>query len=136
MGASTAFPYLAMSLTTLGAASYWHKIAEPGTWELHFLLGAFLAGFVFALLQRDFKITSVPGLWSRYHGRSPVRRFVWAFFGGFLLLFGARMAGGCTSGHIISGGMQLAFSSLLFAAVVFPAFMITGRYFYRLTQGA
>ncbi|WP_300643307.1 YeeE/YedE thiosulfate transporter family protein [uncultured Helicobacter sp.] len=26
--------------------------------------------------------------------------------GGFLLLYGARMAGGCTSGHMMSGIMQ------------------------------
>ncbi|VAY88600.1 hypothetical protein CARN8_3350001 [mine drainage metagenome] len=51
--------------------------------------------------------------------------------GGVLLLFGARMAGGCTSGHIISGGMQLAYSSLLFALVVFLTFLTTGRLFYR-----
>jgi uncharacterized membrane protein YedE/YeeE len=47
------------------------------------------------------------------------------------LLFGARMAGGCTSGHIISGGMQLAVSSLVFGLFVFIAFIITGKLFYK-----
>lgn len=131
MGASTAFSYAAMSLTGMGAETYWHKIAIPGAWELWFLAGAGLAGLVFALLQRTFRITSVPDLWASYYGSNPGKRFFWAFVGGFLLLFGARMAGGCTSGHIISGGMQLAVSSLLFAIVVFAAFLTTGRYFYR-----
>jgi uncharacterized membrane protein YedE/YeeE len=40
------------------------------------------------------------------------------------------MAGGCTSGHIISGGMQLALSSFVFAVFVFAALLITGRIFY------
>lgn len=134
MGASTAFPFVGMFITGLGAESYWHKIVGPGTWEIWFLLGAFLAGLVFALIQGTFRITSVPELWVRYHGTSANKRFAWAFVGGFLLLFGARMAGGCTSGHVISGGMQLALSSLLFAVMVFAAFLTTGRYFYR-TQG-
>ena len=131
MGASTSFPFVAMALTGMGAESYWHKIAEPGAWELRFLVGAFLAGLVFSLLQRTFRITSIPELWERYRGPGRGKRFSWAFVGGFLLLFGARMAGGCTSGHIVSGGMQLAISSLVFAAAVFAAFLATGRYFYR-----
>ncbi|NNM80395.1 MAG: YeeE/YedE family protein [Gallionella sp.] len=135
MGASTAFAYAAMSLTGMGAETYWQKIAKPGAWELWFLVGAFLAGLFFSLFQRTFRITSVPDLWTRYYGSHPARRFVWAFIGGFLLLFGARMAGGCTSGHVISGGMQLAISSLLFAIVVFAAFLTTGRYFYRARSG-
>jgi uncharacterized protein len=56
---------------------------------------------------------------------------IFAFAGGFLLLFGARMAGGCTSGHVISGGMQVAFSSYLFAVFVFAGLLITGQLFYR-----
>lgn len=135
MGASTAFPFAAMSLTGLGAESYWHKIAGPGAWELWFLAGAFLAGLVFSVLQRNFRITSTPDLWVKYYGANPGKRYFWAFIGGFLLLFGARMAGGCTSGHIISGGMQFAFSSMLFAITVFAAFLTTGRIFYRARAG-
>jgi uncharacterized membrane protein YedE/YeeE len=135
MGASTAFPFAAMSLTGLGAESYWHKIAGPGAWELWFLAGAFLAGLVFSLQQRTFRITSTPDLWVKYYGANPGKRFFWAFIGGFLLLFGARMAGGCTSGHVISGGMQFAFSSMLFAVAVFAAFLTTGHYFYRARAG-
>lgn len=44
---------------------------------------------------------------------------------------GARMSGGCTSGHILSGGMQLALSSFIFAIFVFASLLITGRFFYR-----
>lgn len=131
MGASTAFPLVAMSLTGMGAHAYWEKIAGPGAWELWFLVGAFLAGLVTALVRGEFRITSVPALWQQYHGAASGRRFFWAFAGGFLLLFGARTAGGCTSGHIVSGGMQLAASSLVFAVTVFAVFMLTGRLFYR-----
>ncbi len=53
------------------------------------------------------------------HETTPGRRYADAFVGGFLILFGARLAGGCTSGHIISGMTQLAVSSTIFAAAVF-----------------
>ena len=49
------------------------------------------------------------------------RRYIGAFVGGFLLLFGARLAGGCTSGHIISGITQLAVSGMLFGGAVFTS---------------
>lgn len=41
------------------------------------------------------------------------------FMGGVLLLFGARMAGGCTSGHMMSGMMQGSVSGYVFALCVF-----------------
>lgn len=130
VGASTAYPYAIQSATGLGTESYLQKISKPGLWELTFLFGAFLAGLAFSVFKGTFKITSVPELWNRRIGTNPTKRLVWSFVGGFIMLFGARMAGGCTSGHILSGGMQLAISSLLFAGVVFAAFLITGRIFY------
>ncbi len=55
------------------------------------------------------------------------RRYRDAFVGGFLIIFGARLAGGCTSGHIISGITQLAVSGVLFGAAVFGTGMLTAR---------
>lgn len=54
-----------------------------------------------------------------------------AFLGGVLVLFGARFAGGCLSGHAISSAAQMASSShmfllgLLFVAV--PGALITSK---------
>ena len=47
------------------------------------------------------------------------RTYVLPFIGGILLLFGARMAGGCTSGHMMSGMMQSSVSGYVFAGAVF-----------------
>lgn len=47
------------------------------------------------------------------------KRYFRSFISGFLLLFGARMAGGCTSGHMMSGMMQGSISGFIFAACVF-----------------
>ena len=45
--------------------------------------------------------------------------YVIPFVGGFILLFGARMADGCTSGHMMSGMMQGSASGYVFAGAVF-----------------
>jgi len=42
-----------------------------------------------------------------------------AVFGGVLLTFGSRIAGGCTSGHGISGMSQLSISSIIAVAAMF-----------------
>lgn len=56
----------------------------------------------------------MPELWKATFGPSQTTRYVASFFGGVLLLFGARLAGDCTSGHLISGISQLALSSFIF----------------------
>jgi len=36
---------------------------------------------------------------------------IYIFIGTFMVLFGARMANGCASGHILSGNIQMAVSA-------------------------
>jgi uncharacterized membrane protein YedE/YeeE len=46
------------------------------------------------------------------------------------MIIGARLAGGCTSGHFLSGMSQMAISAMIFGGVVMASLVITGRYFY------
>lgn len=64
----------------------------------------------------------VPTMWANRFGPSRAVRYTGAAIGGAILVYGARMAGGCTSGHALSGGMQLSVSGVMFMA----AFFITG----------
>jgi len=130
IGASTSYPYTIDSILGITRNGYYPKIQSPGHWELIFLLGALVAGFLFSLIRKDFKLTLIHENWKINRGNSKINRIIWAFVGGFLLIIGARMAGGCTSGHILSGGMQLALSSYVFAIFVFAGLLITGRLFY------
>jgi uncharacterized membrane protein YedE/YeeE len=132
IGASTAYPYVADLITGNTSNDYFSKSKGPGQWEVLFLAGAFISGIVISLLRKEFKITLIHSNWKKYKGNSVTKRIIWSFIGGFILIFGARMAGGCTSGHILSGGMQLSLSSLVFAVFVFGGLLITGKYFYRL----
>jgi uncharacterized membrane protein YedE/YeeE len=131
LGASGFYPYFGDMITGLTTNQYFEGLVKSGNWEMIFLAGAFLSGLVLSLIRRDFRLTLIHDNWKKYKNNSGGSRIFWAFAGGFLLIIGARMAGGCTSGHIISGGMQLALSSWLFAIFVFGAFLLTGRLFYR-----
>lgn len=131
IGASTTYPYVGDLLTGLTHNDYFASTEKPGQWELIFLAGSMLSGLVISLIRKDFKIQLIYSGWSKTEGDSKARRIIWAFVGGFILIVGARMAGGCTSGHIISGGMQIAASSLLFGAFVFGGLLLTGKFFYR-----
>lgn len=111
-------PYLALAGTTVN-----------GEWML--VLGVIVGGLLAAIVSRSRRRTAVPEMWAARFGASPHKRFVAAFAGGFLLLFGARLAGGCTSGHVMSGLSQLAVASALFAAGVFATGILTARLLYR-----
>jgi uncharacterized membrane protein YedE/YeeE len=130
IGASTSYPYLADLLSRTTNNDYFAKIQTPGHWEVIFLAGAFLSGLGLSLIRKDFRLTLIYDNWRKHRGTSVGGRIIWSFVGGFVLIFGARMAGGCTSGHILSGGMQIDMSSLVFAIFVFAGLLITGRLFY------
>lgn len=131
IGASTSYPYVGDLVFGLTQTHYFTAIQKPGNWEMIFLGGAFLSGLVISLLRKDFRFQLIYRGWAKTEGHSATKRIIWAFVGGFILVFGARMAGGCTSGHILSGGMQIAASSLLFAVFVAAGLLITGKYFYK-----
>ena len=59
------------------------------------------------------------------------RNYIPPFLGGFILLYGARMADGCTSGHMMSGMMQGSVSGYLFAAAVFAVAIPTAMVVHR-----
>jgi uncharacterized membrane protein YedE/YeeE len=67
--------------------------------------------------------------WARANG-SVRKRLVLSFIGGFILLFGARLAGGCTSGQFASGWAQLSLSVVPFTVGMFVFGMIAARIFY------
>lgn len=48
-----------------------------------------------------------------------VKYYIREFVGGFIFVFGARLAGGCTSGHMMSGIMQGSISGFVFAICAF-----------------
>jgi uncharacterized membrane protein YedE/YeeE len=85
------------------------------------VVGAFLAAKLGGTLRGE----TVPALWAQRFGGSRLKRWLGAFLGGLILLFGARLAGGCTSGHGLSGGLQLAVGSWIFTGAMFATGIVT-----------
>jgi len=90
-------------------------------WEPFSDLGTFLGGLISAVIisKRYMSYKSqIPKVWEHRFGPSKSKRAIGAFIGTYLVLFGARMANGCASGHILSGNIQMAISSFVFMIVV------------------
>ncbi len=134
IGASTYVPYFAGILFDLDPDKYTYlkEIHNPGSWEGVMLLGVFFGALFNALfITKTFHLTIVPAAWKKYKNNSVTSRLVWSFISGFLLIIGARLAGGCTSGHFLSGMTQTAISSMIFGGVVMLSLVITGKLFYK-----
>jgi hypothetical protein len=85
-------------------------------WELGLAAGVAVGSW---LVTRGVPLEpSVPPRWAARFGPSRTARYGAAFAGGALMMMGARTARGCTSGHGITGTLQLAASSWLFSAVM------------------
>lgn len=100
-------------------------------WQWFLVIGVFLGSLVSSLLSGDRERFVVPPMWKARFGPSRLKRIAVAFVGGMVMMIGARLAGGCTSGHGISGNMQLAVSSALFSLMFFSFGLGTAFVLYR-----
>ena len=133
IGASTYVPYFSGIIFGLDPEQYTYlkEIKNPGSWEGVMLLGALFGGFITSVfITKSFRISLIPTAWKKYKNNSITSRLLWSFFAGFIMIIGARLAGGCTSGHFLSGMAQTAVSAMVFGGVVILSLLITGRVFY------
>ena len=112
--------------------TYWAKKAIPA-WDYGslFVIGSLLGALASALASGAFKLETVPEVWRDRFGPSTKKRLAAAFIGGVVILYGARLADGCTSGHGISGSLQLAVSSWTFFLVMFASGIVTAFILFR-----
>jgi uncharacterized membrane protein YedE/YeeE len=88
-------------------------------WQVALVAGIALGAFASMKLSGA-RRRSISPIWSRALGSaSPGRRYAVAFGAGFIMLFGARVADGCTSGHGLSGTAQLAVGSMVAVVAMF-----------------
>ena len=110
---------------------YFKKIKLRINWQWMLVIGVVIGSFLSSVLSGDFQIgVWVPTLWASAFGDSEILRVLVAALGGIILGFGARFAGGCTSGHGISGTLQLAVSSWVSAIFFFIGGIITAHILY------
>jgi len=109
--------------------THYAMLPGVGSWLMAFVVGMAGGGFLAALVTR-YRREDVPPIWRRRFGGSRAKRFAATFLGGFLILFAARLAGGCTLGLFMSGTIQLAISGILFGIIIFGAAMLTAFLIY------
>lgn len=136
LGVSTAYPQV---VGVVGAAvdpsfadqPYLKVVGTSIGWEVMLVLGLTLGALAASLLARRSDGSTVTPVCVVGMQQSRTRRYLRAFAGGFLFIFGARLAGGCTTGHMLSGTAQMAVSGLVFGAAVFASGMLVARLFFR-----
>jgi len=120
--------YLAKS-----GGKYAAEVSNPVNYSFIFVLAMAVGAFVSSLLRNGIPKGDrmVPEIWRANMGGTWIKRWLAAFIGGVIVLYGARLAGGCTSGHMMSGMMQTSLSGYLFAFGAFLTAVPTAIYLYK-----
>src|SRR5690606_14803860 len=97
-----------------------HVAETPKNWWQVALVGGIAIGAWVSSRLSGARRAAISPIWTRALGSaSPAKRYGVAFVAGFLMLFGARLADGCTSGHGLSGVAQLSVGSTVAVAAMF-----------------
>lgn len=142
LGASGAFENLAGMLGKWIAPAafdnmYFNFIMPPGiTIGVVLVIGLFFGGMLGAatsgtLMWGRKGSANSDVQWKRIFGPQTWKRWLIAFVGAIILEYAAGIAGGCTSGLAISGGMLLAPSAFIFIAGMFASGILTALVIYR-----
>jgi uncharacterized protein len=127
LGASSAVSHVQTGLLDwlapdhVDRVAYFAEIAggKRSAWNYYgvfMLVGTVLGGFVSGLAHRRARLETRKG--PRVSTRA---RWVLAFVGGAIMMYGARLARGCTSGQALSGGAVLSVGSWAFMFAVFAS---------------
>lgn len=138
LGASTAYARVAgligKALAPRHTASlkYYQEQKPKVDWEVvlvgFVVFGAFLAAWTGGEVTGRW----LPPMWTDRFGDSLGLRLLVGLAGGAIMAFGARLAGGCTSGHGISGTLQLSVGSWISLICFFAGGVVTAMLLYRL----
>lgn len=135
LGASTAYARVAgvLGRTVAGdhtrSLHFYQKKAARVEWQTMLVAGVIIGALIAASTGGEITGRAVPPLWADRFGDGWPLRWGAALLGGALMAIGARIAGGCTSGHGISGALQLSVGSWItllcfFAGGIATAFLV------------
>jgi len=136
LGCSTAYAKTAgmvesaISRKKSEAMPYYQKFAPTVDWQWMIIIGVLTGAFLSAYLSGTFTLLIVPPVFAAAFGTDPVIRSLVALLGGILMGIGARWAGGCTSGHGISGTLQLSLASWVAAICFFAGGILVAGLIY------
>jgi uncharacterized membrane protein YedE/YeeE len=140
LGASTAYAKTAgmiekaISRENVASMPYYRQVTPEPDWQWTIIIGVIAGGFIAAYTSGTFALSAVPPLFAAAFGADTFFRFAVALAGGITLGIGARWAGGCTTGHGISGTLQFSLASWVaalcfFAGGILAAGLLFGFWF-------
>jgi uncharacterized protein len=134
LGASGGFENIAAYIgRVINPSNTYFKYIMPAgiTYPVVLLVGIFFGGMLGALSSGTFKFRKMDDeQWKSAYGKQTWKRWLFLFLGGILVEFASGIAGGCTSGLLISGGMLLAPAAFLFMAGMFASGIVTALIVY------
>ncbi|MGI9385382.1 MAG: YeeE/YedE thiosulfate transporter family protein [Methyloligellaceae bacterium] len=139
LGASSSYVTAAGTIAALfdsgvGEIAYFKKYMTSSkyVWQSALVIGVGLGAFASARISGAGRQAFSP-IWRKAVGITAFpQRALMAFVGGFVLLFGARLAGGCTSGHGLSGMAQLSVGSTVAVMAMFAGGILTAMMMRRI----
>lgn len=101
LGASTTFVRAAgmveqvVAPEHMATLDYFDKIAPKIDWQWMFVVGIFIGALIAATTSGSFRWQALPDMWQvRFGSNSRAKRALFAFFGGTVAMYGARLADG------------------------------------------
>ena len=110
---------------------YYRSHPPQVDWGFLFVASIIAGSFLSAWTGGEIRNEWLHPMWVERFGDSIALRAAIGFAGGVLMAFGSRLAGGCTSGHGISGTMQLSVGSWLAAIFMFLVGIATAMLLFR-----
>jgi uncharacterized protein len=110
---------------------YYQDVKPEVDWQWMLVLGMILGAFISSIISNDFSWQWIPSVWSASFGDVIWIRLVVGLAGGIFLGLGSRWADGCTSGHGISGTMQMAVSGWISAISFFIGGILVAQLLYK-----
>ncbi len=104
------------------------EFSTPNNWRLWFIIGIPLGSFIAHITSIDNSFSFSLSMGQMYEQIMPenfVGKILYLIFGGFTMGYGARVAGGCTSGHVIAGCSLINPISFLAGALFFVGGLVT-----------
>jgi hypothetical protein len=100
LGASTTFVRTAGMIEKIFASDHVEQLPYFVTympkidWQWMLVLGILIGAYLSSRLSGQYETRFIPPMWAERFGTRKARRWIVAFIGGILIIFGARMAGG------------------------------------------
>ncbi len=119
------------SLTKIDYVAKHLALTAKNLWQVALVIGI-AAGAFLSMKMSGARRQPISPIWARALGSSSSSlRYTIAFVAGFLMLFGARIADGCTSGHGLSGMAQLSVGSTVAVAAMFAGGIVAASLLLR-----